>query len=100
LKAKAQLPAKPLASTKHSGARRKRNLFPLQLFLNEILINSDTSKMLNQGAMPDIDFLSIDRFRPLVQYCTTVVATLPIVCAYPFLQKYFIKGVMIGSIKG
>jgi putative aldouronate transport system permease protein len=79
---------------------QKRVLFPLQLFLKEILISSDTSKMVNNVAIPGIDFLAIDRYRPLVQYCTTVVATLPIVCAYPFLQKYFIKGVLIGSIKG
>jgi putative aldouronate transport system permease protein len=79
---------------------QKRALFPLQLLLKEILISNDTTKMINQAAMPGINLLAIDRFRPLVQYCTTVVATLPIICAYPFLQKYFIKGVMIGSIKG
>jgi putative aldouronate transport system permease protein len=79
---------------------QKRILFPLQLFLKEILISNDTTKMVNNVAIPGIDFLAIDRYRPLVQYCTTVVVTLPIVCAYPFLQKYFIKGVMIGSIKG
>jgi putative aldouronate transport system permease protein len=79
---------------------QKRVLFPLQLLLKEILISNDTSKMVNQVAMAGMNLLAIDRFRPLVQYCTTVVATLPIICAYPFLQKYFIKGVMIGSIKG
>jgi putative aldouronate transport system permease protein len=79
---------------------QERTLYPLQLFLKEILISNDTTRMINQVTLPGIDFLSIDRFRPLVQYCTTVVATLPIVCVYPFLQKYFIKGVMIGSIKG
>jgi putative aldouronate transport system permease protein len=79
---------------------QKRVLFPLQLFLKEILISSDTTKMVNNVVIPGIDVLAIDRYRPLVQYCTTVVVTLPIVCSYPFLQKYFIKGVMIGSIKG
>jgi putative aldouronate transport system permease protein len=79
---------------------QKRALFPLQLFLKEIMITNDTTRMANNVALPGIDFLAIDRFRPLVQYCTTVVVTLPIVCAYPFLQKYFIKGVLIGSIKG
>jgi putative aldouronate transport system permease protein len=79
---------------------QKRVLFPLQLLLKEILITSDNTKLVNQVALPGIDHLAMDRFRPLVQYCTTVVATLPIICAYPFLQKYFIKGVMIGSIKG
>jgi putative aldouronate transport system permease protein len=79
---------------------QKRVLFPLQLFLKEILINSDTTRMVNNNAIPGIDYLAIDRYRPLVQFCTTVVVTLPILCTYPFLQKYFIKGVMVGSIKG
>jgi putative aldouronate transport system permease protein len=79
---------------------QKRVLFPLQLFLKEILINNDTSTMINGVAMPNVDYNALNRYRPLVQYCTTVVVTLPIICAYPFLQKYFIKGVMVGSIKG
>jgi len=36
----------------------------------------------------------------LVKYCTIVVSTLPIMCVYPFLTKYFEKGVMIGAVKG
>jgi putative aldouronate transport system permease protein len=79
---------------------QKRILYPLQLFLKEILISNDTTRMINNVAMPGIDFLAMDRFRPLLQYCTTMVVTLPIICTYPFLQKYFVKGVMIGSIKG
>lgn len=79
---------------------QKRSMYPLQLLLKEILIQNDTTKMVNQSTMQGIDYASMDRFRPLVRYCTTVVATLPILCAYPFFQKYFIKGVMIGSIKG
>lgn len=34
-----------------------------------------------------------------IQYATIVIATLPILCLYPFMQKYFEKGVMIGSVK-
>jgi putative aldouronate transport system permease protein len=79
---------------------QKRVLYPLQLLLKEILISTEINKLVNQAALPGIDPLAMDRFRPLVRYCTTVVATLPIICAYPFLQKYFIKGVLIGSIKG
>lgn len=36
----------------------------------------------------------------LILFCAMVVATLPIMCLYPFLQKYFVKGVMIGAVKG
>ena len=39
-------------------------------------------------------------YKDLIKYCTTVIATLPILCIYPFVQKYFVKGVMIGSVKG
>ena len=74
-----------------------RRKFPLQLVLREIIITNDTSSMVTAGQ--GIDYASMDRFRPLVRFCTIVVATLPIMCIYPFLQKYFIKGVMIGSIK-
>ena len=36
----------------------------------------------------------------VVKYSVIVVATIPIICVYPFIQKYFVKGVMIGSVKG
>ena len=44
--------------------------------------------------------LEQQRLRDLVKYCVMVVSTLPVICIYPFIQKYFEKGVMIGSIKG
>jgi putative aldouronate transport system permease protein len=69
---------------------RARNLYPLQLFLREILItNSDVS-----GADISIDFVG-----ELVKYSTTIVTTVPILFLYPFLQRYFVKGVMMGSVK-
>ncbi len=39
-------------------------------------------------------------YKVLMRYCSIVVSTLPILCIYPFVQKYFVNGVMIGSIKG
>ena len=39
-------------------------------------------------------------YKVLMRYCSIVVSTLPILCIYPFVQKYFVDGVMIGSIKG
>lgn len=70
-----------------------RNLYPLQLILREILIDSTT----------DVIELGGDDSEPIAQtikYATIMVATVPILCVYPFLQKYFVKGVMIGAIKG
>jgi len=70
---------------------RARNLYPLQLFLREILITNNVEVT---GADSAIDFLG-----ELVKYSTTIVSTVPILCLYPFLQRYFVKGVMMGSIK-
>jgi putative aldouronate transport system permease protein len=77
---------------------KSRNKFPLQLVLREILVlNSSTQNM----AVRYMDDLSaIDRYKQLVKYCTTVIATLPIMFIFPFFQKYFVKGVLIGSLKG
>jgi len=74
-----------------------RRKFPLQLLLREILIKNDTQSM-TQASMVSQEQTS--QYRLLVKYCVIIVATAPILAVYPFLQKYFVKGVMIGSIKG
>jgi putative aldouronate transport system permease protein len=74
---------------------RARELFPLQLVLREILIvNSTESMTLNA------DFTDKESVGETIKYATIVVATLPILMAYPFMQRFFVKGVMIGSVKG
>lgn len=73
----------------------ERNLFPLQLILREILIYSGTGDMLISLG----DFNGQD-MSEIIKYTTIIVSTVPILCIYPFLQKYFVKGVMIGAIKG
>lgn len=70
--------------------------FPLQLIVRDTIINNDTSGMM-QGSNVSADAAL---YKQLVKYCTIIVTTLPILCIYPFLQKYFVKGVMIGSLKG
>ena len=73
-----------------------RNLYPLQLFLREILVNNQIQAELNF----DTAYL-VDRqgMAELLKYSLIVVSTLPIMCFYPFIQKYFVQGIMIGSVK-
>jgi putative aldouronate transport system permease protein len=73
---------------------KDRSLFPLQLILREILISNSTDAM-SAGS-------SGDRYQlgETIKYATIIVATVPILCVYPFLQKYFVKGVMVGALKG
>lgn len=71
-----------------------RTKFPLQLFLREILIDNQVSEM-TAGAAIDVEDISTT-----LKYATIVVSTVPILAVYPFIQKYFVKGVMIGSVKG
>lgn len=74
---------------------QNRNLYPLQLILREILIENDnTNMMLNVESMDKEDVAES------IKYASIMVATLPILCVYPFLQKYFVKGIMIGAVKG
>lgn len=73
------------------------DLFPLQLILRQILV----ANQINPGDMVDVDNLVAKQgLSDLLKYSLIVVSTAPIMCMYPFIQRYFIKGVMIGSIKG
>lgn len=74
-----------------------RALYPLQLFLREILVLNTA------GADTIMDPELEEKMRgmaELLKYALIVVSTAPILCAYPFAQKYFTKGVMVGSLKG
>ena len=75
---------------------RNRGLYPLQIILREILIANDTQRM-TASAAASID---MEQIGETIKYATIVVATLPILMIYPALQKYFMKGVLIGAIKG
>lgn len=77
---------------------RDRGKFPLQLILKEILITGDTSTGSNINASDYAGDTAI--YKQLIKYCTIVVSTVPIFIFYPFIQKYFESGVMIGAIKG
>lgn len=73
---------------------QKRELFPLQLILREILIVNDTSSMVQNVATGDQEMIG-----ETVKYAVVMVATLPVLVLYPFLQKYFVKGIMVGALK-
>ncbi|CAH8712769.1 carbohydrate ABC transporter permease [Paenibacillus thiaminolyticus] len=73
---------------------RDRELYPLQLVLREILITNSTDSMLTSAGTADKMPIG-----ETIKYATIIVATVPILLLYPFLQKYFVKGVMIGAIK-
>ena len=74
------------------------SLYPLQLVLRQILVMNDVSfEMLAQDpAAMQVKLQLIE----LIKYAVIVVSNIPLVIAYPFVQKYFVKGVMIGSLKG
>ncbi|MDQ1914928.1 carbohydrate ABC transporter permease [Paenibacillus sp. GD4] len=74
-----------------------RDKYPLQLFLREILVQGQMNEMIGVG---DDTLLKTMMDAEAVKYAIVIVANLPILTLYPFLQKYFVKGVMIGAIKG
>lgn len=74
-----------------------KNKFPLQLILREILIQGQTSDMVKMSTESAI---KQQREVEGIKYAVLVVANIPVLILYPFLQRYFVKGVMIGAIKG
>jgi len=73
----------------------ERKFFPLQMILREILIQNNADTVSATGLADDSQ-----AYAENLKYAIIVVSTVPILCVYPFIQKYFVKGVMIGAIKG
>ena len=71
-----------------------QKLYPLQMHLRKILIQYNQNEMLQELTQ------GRDVVGQSVRYATIIVSTVPILLIYPFLQKYFVKGVMVGAIKG
>ncbi|MBQ7573268.1 MAG: carbohydrate ABC transporter permease [Clostridia bacterium] len=71
---------------------KDRNLYPLQLVLREILISGTNTDMVS-GADSQV------QISETLKYAVIVVSTLPILCIYPFLQRFFEKGIMVGAVK-
>ncbi len=68
--------------------------FPLQLILREILVENQTNDMI-----VGVDIESVNSVSETIKYAVIIVSTLPVLCVYPFLQKYFVKGVLVGAVK-
>ena len=75
----------------------KDELYPLQIILREVLIQND----FDNEAFTDVsDQETREGLRELLKFSLIIVASVPVLAIYPFVQKYFVRGVMIGSIKG
>ena len=75
---------------------RDQDLYPLQIFLKEILIQGEQLGGDELGA----DYEDMTTIYVTIKYAIIVVSSVPLFCVYPFVQKYFQKGVMVGSVKG
>ena len=74
------------------------SLYPLQLILRKILILNQVSNMLMTTEDP-LALAAQARIADIIKYATMIISSIPLLVLYPFLQKYFVKGVLIGSLK-
>lgn len=75
---------------------RSADLFPLQLVLRSIIIQNNSSG----GTMDAMAMVQKQQLAELLKYALIVVATLPVLVIYPFVQRYFVQGMLVGSVKG
>jgi putative aldouronate transport system permease protein len=75
----------------------KQDLYPLQIILRDVLVQNSVDLSMLADAE---DAAKLDGLRELLKYSLIVVASIPVLVIYPFVQKYFVKGIMIGSLKG
>ena len=74
----------------------QKEMYPLQVIIRDILQSAQAADMTNADTVLSTRFFEIER----IKYASIVIASLPMVIAYPFIMKYFQKGVMMGAIKG
>jgi putative aldouronate transport system permease protein len=77
---------------------RDQDLYPLQLVLRQILVLQEMSADMSGATAEALQRKA--EIADIVKYAVIIVATLPIIIVYPFMQRFFVKGVMIGSVKG
>ena len=74
-----------------------RELYPLQVILREILLMNE----IDQSLITDSEaMMAMESRAEQLKYALIIVSSLPVIIAYPFVQKFFVKGVMVGSVKG
>lgn len=76
----------------------KSDMAPLQLVLRSILIKSQASSDMMMGM--DANYAEKQKITEMIKFASIVVASIPMLIIYPFVQKYFAKGIMIGAVKG
>ena len=77
----------------------RETMYPLQMILRKILFNTDQA-MKNLDPVTRQMFSGNEVTAQNVKMAAIIITTLPILCVYPFIQKYFVKGVFVGTIKG
>jgi putative aldouronate transport system permease protein len=70
--------------------------YPLQLVLRSILIDNQALDLISDDAV----LAEVSRATELIKYSVVIAASLPMLCLYPFIQKHFVSGIMIGAVKG
>jgi len=73
---------------------QSQELYPVQILLRQIVIQNSTNEITDMSTMGGV------MFAENIKYAIIIITALPIICVYPFIQKYFIKGIMVGSVKG
>ncbi|MEK5256122.1 carbohydrate ABC transporter permease [Paenibacillus sp. FSL F4-0125] len=74
---------------------KSADLFPLQLVLRSIIIQNNSA-----GTMDAMKMVERQQLAELLKYALIVIATLPVLVIYPFVQRYFVQGMLVGSVKG
>ncbi|MBD2847602.1 carbohydrate ABC transporter permease [Paenibacillus sp. IB182496] len=77
---------------------KTQDMYPLQLVLKDILVQNDVDVAMLSG--DPLDAARREALKTLLKYSLIVISTVPLMVVYPFIQKYLVKGVMIGSLKG
>lgn len=76
------------------------NKYPLQVHLRNILVMGETTDIMGSDPEELADMVRLRQLRESMKYGLIVISALPMLCVYPFLQRFFMKGIMLGSIKG